>query len=227
MNFEQKKTYINNSALYWLSLKTSLELRFNFYSAKNKTATFRDAEHTREERLLRISTVTSPHFPLRSIEIPSALQSEELFQSSHSSPSSRIRCWFWISLLIPSVSYCQIYFQTQPQSTQKNWRTCYPFTAPTGDFLKPPKRPLTRFVERGKKILDPYCRKNCHSYEIRNCADKATNSFAVSLTRYWPTPLPPTYTHTHTHTHDTSKTRALSPRVIWFWRLASRNSQAT
>ena len=180
---KKKKEYFNNSALYWLSLKTSRELRFNFYNTKNETATFRDGEHTREERLLRIITVTSPHFPLRSIEIPSALQSEELFQSSHSSPSSRIRCWFRISLLIPSVSYCQIYFQAEPCSTQKNWRTCYPFTAPTGDFLKPPKRPLTKFVERGKKILVLYCSKKCHSYEIRNCADKTTNSFAVSLTR--------------------------------------------
>lgn len=56
-----------------LSLKTSRELSFNFYSTKNERATFRDAVHTREERLLRIITVTSPHFPLRSIEIPSAL----------------------------------------------------------------------------------------------------------------------------------------------------------
>ena len=72
--------------------------------------------------------------------------------------------------------------------------------------------------ERKKKILDLYCRKNCHSYEIRNCADKATNSFAVSLRRGWPTPahpqpLPATHTHTHTHTtlqkHDRS-------RLGWF-----------
>jgi hypothetical protein len=117
--FCTKKTYINNSALYWLSWKYSRELCFNFCNATNERATFRDAEHTREERLLRIITVTSPHFPLHSIKIPSALQSEELFQSSHSSLSFRSRCWFWISLLIPSVSYCQIYFQAELYSTQK------------------------------------------------------------------------------------------------------------
>jgi hypothetical protein len=40
---------------------------------------------------------------------------------------------------------------------------------------------------------------------------------------------PPTHARTRAraHTHkDTSKTRPLSPRVIWFWGLASRNPQA-
>jgi len=72
--------------------------------------------------------------------------------------------------------------------------------------------------EKKKKILDLYCHKNCHSYEIRNCADKATNSFAVSLTGDWPIHSPnhpPTHTKKHTHTHDTLQKHDRS-RLGWF-----------